>query len=218
MQVQFSGLTFLSQQLSATLRKTAIAAVAGTGLMLVATASHAVVVFSGPVSLVVPATTSGLYLNVVTGVSGIAPAAVPGWDVNPWSSTGLGFFNAATPVGGVYVMAAPGTAANLPLGAMINGASAYGSGSSANTSQWVLNSSNNYFGFRFTNEAGGTTHYGFAQLAIGATITARTIIGYAYESTPLLGISVSVVPEPATYGLMAAGVAGLLLVRRRKQA
>jgi hypothetical protein len=65
-------------------------------------------------------------------------------------------------------------------------------------------------------------HYGWFQLQIGATTTDRTLVSYAYESTPgasLLAGVTAPIPEPSTYGLMGLGIAGVLLAaRRRKQA
>ncbi len=201
--------------------KTAFAVAAGAGMLLAATATHAVTIVT-PVSIAVPATTAGVYVNVVTGAFGTAAFAT-GWDINLWASAGLGFFTPSNITGGAYVMQTGSTTqvANLSLGSVVPGAATFGSGSStaANAAQWNLNSSNNYFGFRFVNETGTTTHYGFAQLQIGAAITDRTIIALGYETTPLTAVTVSAVPEPTTYGLMGLGIAGVLLAaRRRKQA
>lgn len=208
-------------QLPSHLARSVVAAALGAGALLAASSAHAIVVYSGPVNIVVPATTAGIYINVVTGASGTA-AATPGWDINPWGSAGLGLFSPAAPAGGVYVMIPGSTVqvANLAPGATVGAAGPFGSGSNtaANAVQWTLNSSANYFGFRFNNESGGTLHYGWAQLAIGATITDRRVIGYAFESTPGTGIlvgDVGVVPEPATYAMMSLGVLGLLAARRR---
>jgi hypothetical protein len=194
--------------------KTAVALAVGAGALVAASAVQAVVVFT-PVNIPVPATVAGVYVNVVTGTFGTA-AATPGWDINPWGTTGLGFFSPSTPTGGAYVISAASTVANLLPGATVGAASTYGSGSTANFAQWNLNSTDNYFGFRFTNESGGTLHYGWAQLSIGATIGDRTLIGLAFESTP--NTPITVVPEPGTYALMGLGLVGLALVaRRRKQ-
>jgi PEP-CTERM motif len=214
---------FLSVELSS-LRKTAIAVAAGAGLMVAASQSHAVIVYSGPVSLNIPVTTNGLYLNVVNGATNLpaggAGTTVPGWDINPWSATGLAFFSPTAPAGGAYVLSGTSTVANLAVGTLISGTSTFGSGIAANTAQFNLNSSNNVFGFRFINEAGGTTHYGWARFALGASTIdpTRRVVEYAFESTPGLGIQAGVVPGPGTYALMGLGIAGVLLAaRRRKQ-
>jgi len=204
------------------LRQSTVVLAAGVGLFLAASQAQAVIVWSGNVNLAIPATTNGLYLNVLTGANnlpgGTGGATVPGWDINPWGTPGLGFFNPTTPAGGVYVLSAAATAANLAVGTSISGASTFGAGSTANVAQWTLNSSNNYFGFRFLNEGGGTVHYGWARLAFGATVAERSLVSYAFESSPLTAIPAGVIPEPGTYALMGLGLAGLLFaVRRRKQ-
>lgn len=209
---------------SSSLRRTAIALAAGAGLMLAATQASAVIVWSGPVNLSIPVSTNGLYLNVVSGATNLPAGGtgtgVPGWDINPWSATGLAFFSPATPAGGAYVLSGTSTVANLAVGASIGAGNTFGSGIAANTAQFNLNSSNNVIGFRFINEGGGTTHYGWARLAVGASTIdpARAIVEYAFESTPGLAIQAGVVPEPGTYALMGLGIAGVLLAaRRRKQ-
>lgn len=89
--------------------------------------AEAAVVSSGPVNINVPSTTAGVYLNVVTGANSSSPAAAPGWDVNPWSGTGLSYFNPSAPAGGVYVQRTGGGAtANLAVGTMISAGSVYG--------------------------------------------------------------------------------------------
>lgn len=194
----------------------AVAAVAGVGIVGTAQSADAAVVNSGPVNISIPATTAGVYLNVITGVSGTAAVAT-GWDVNLWSSTGLGFFNPSAPAGGAYALAAPSVVANLLPGATVDGTSTYGAGISSNVAQWNLNSSENYFGFRFIAEPGGTLHYGWAQIALGSTVNApgRAIVQYAYESDPNTPITIPI-PEPASLGLLAMGAVGLL--RRRNKA
>src|SRR4029079_9634569 len=94
-----------SRNLSAMLNRhfavlgSAAAAVAGVGI---AQQADAAIIYVANANINLPSTTDGVYLNVVTGVNGTA-AGTPGWDVNPWSSTGLGLFNPAAPTGGVYV-------------------------------------------------------------------------------------------------------------------
>lgn len=206
-------------------KRTAVAGAIGAGLVLGASSAAAQIIYSGVVDLAIPATTNGLYLNVVTGANNLPAggtgATVPGWDINLWSSTGLGFFNPAAPAGGVYVVTAPGFAANLAPGTLIGGASSFGAGTSANTAQWNLNSSDNLFGFRFVDQDNGSTlHYGWGRISLGPTIndTARVLVEYAFEATPGMAIPAGVVPEPGTFGMLGLGVAGMALWARRRRA
>ncbi len=179
--------------------------------------AEATIIYSGVVNLNVPSTVAGLYLNVVTGVNSSSPAAVPGWDVNPWNATGLGLFSPAAPAGGAYVVTAPNFGANLAPGTLISGASLFGSGSSANNAQWNLNSSNNLVGFRFQNEANANQiHYGWMRISLSTTAGSqpRTIVEYAYEDVAGVGINAGAVPTPGTLALLGLGAAGLLRRRR----
>jgi len=191
------------------------AGAAAAGAMAASQASEAAVVWSGVVNINIPSTTAGVYLNAVTGVFGTA-AGTPGWDVNPWSSAGLGLFSPAAPAGGVYVVTAAGFGANLAPGAPIGPANTYGSGSSANNAQWNLNSDQNCIGFRFQNEQNGNQiHYGTMRVSLGATAGGqpRSIVSYAYESVAGQPIA-ACAPEPSSLALLALGAVGL--IRRRK--
>lgn len=187
----------------------ACAVVAGS-----AASTQAAVIHSGTVNLNLPATTNGLYLNVLNGVNSSTPAGAPGWDVNPWSSTGFGLFNPASPAGGVYVITSANNAANLASGTVIDGTKSYGSSTSTSTSQWALNSADNLIGFRFTNENTSQVHYGWMRVAFGATITSRTLVEYAYDDTPGAAIQAGVIPEPASLTLLGAGA--FCFLRRRR--
>ena len=211
-------------------RLAACAAAAGASLAVVP-ASNATIVYSGPVNINIPATTAGVYLNVVTGVFNIAPASAPGWDVNPFSSTTLSFFNPTAPAGGVYVTGGGSSTTlvdNLAFGTLISLASVYGSGTAetTGTTAFNLNSTNNYVGFRFTESTlnGGAVTYGWLQISLGATLTSpRSIVGYAYENTSGVGIAAGAgaIPEPSTLallGVMAVGALGVRAWRGRKAA
>jgi len=195
-----------------------VAALAVAGVGVAAQSASAAIVYVPSANINIPSTTAGIYLNVVTGVFNTSPASVPGWDVNPWASTGLGLFNPTAPAGGVYVATTPGgsTAVNLAPNTLIGPGSTFGSNLSSNNAQWNLNSSNNLVGFRFQNEANGNQiHYGWMRISLAGTAGGqpRAIVEYAYESTAGVGIGAGV-PTPGAASLL--GLAGLAAMRRRR--
>lgn len=224
---------FLMTYSTANIGRAGLALAVATGAGWVgAPSADAQIIYSGPVSLAIPATSAGLYLNVVTGVSNTNPGLVPGWDINPFGTSGLSWF-AAAPNGshGTIVNAAGGLSATLvdylAVGTPISAAAAFGANNASETNgptALTLNSSNNYVGFRFLDQ-GGTLRFGWAQVQLGATQSdpVRRIIGYAYEST---GTSINAgdtgavaVPEPGTYLVgFAAGALALRAWRRRQAA
>ena len=211
-------------------RLAAYATLAGVALAAPAV-SKADIVYSGPVNINVPSTTSGIYINLVTGVFGTTPASAPGWDLNIWGSTSNNFWanNSAGPMDGVISNFTGGASAtlvdNLPLGTIVDGSWTYSRSSGSETSgatAFNLGSSNNYIGFRFLNEATGQVDFGWAHFQLGATQGGqpRTLIDFAYENTGA-SIPVGAVPEPTTtalLGMMAAGALGLRAWRKRKAA
>lgn len=176
--------------------------------------ANAAIVWSGPVNINIPATTAGVYLNVVTGVSATSPAGAPGWDINPWSSTGFGLFN-ATPGASSGYLNLGGNLFNLPGGTSIGpGGNFVSLAPATNNPQWNLNSANNLIGFRFLNEAGNTVHFGWFRVEFGSTITNRSIVEYAFESTPETAILAGAIPAPGALALL--GLSGLVGARRRR--
>lgn len=117
--------------------------------------AEATIIYSGPVNILVPVSTAGLYLNVVTGQSGASPGAAPGWDVNPYGSSALNWFAATPSSTSGYVINAPGGSSptlvdNLMLGTLIGPANTFGfsNGSeSTGPTAFHFNSSNNYVAF-----------------------------------------------------------------------
>lgn len=195
------------------------------GLAAFAPAANAVPVLSAVSNVVVPATTAGLYINVVTGVFGTTPSASPGWDLNPWGSGSLFVYG---PTSGTIVTSTNSAVAGLLSGAVVGSGSTFASNSGGAATfgslagQWTLNATN-YFGFKFTGED-TLTHYGYGSMIVGATPLIRTIGQIWYESAAATSITVggtvvTPVPEPSSVALMLAG-GGLvaLAMRRRRQA
>ncbi len=195
---------------------------AAAAAAVVVGSANAAIVWSGVVNLEIQSTTNGLYLNVITGANnlpgGTGGSTVAGWDINPWSSTTLNFFNPSNPTGGVY-MRASGTSgvSNLAAGTEIGAAStwSFGTAQSTGANAFVLNSDDNLVGFRFLNEAAGTIHYGWFRVSLGATLAAqpRILVEYAYESDAGVSIQAGAIPAPGAIALL--GLAGLAGRRRR---
>ena len=181
---------------------------------LVAGAANAAVV-TWNCNLVVPNNIDGQYINVEAQTFASAAGLVTGWDLNPYgtSTTAMSWFAAAAPSGCVMGLGQGGTTsavASLSAGTLVGAASTYGNtASSVTAGGWVLNAAN-YFGFRFL-AAGGTTHYGFGKMTIGATMGVRTLNFVSYES--VAGGAISVIPAPGAIALL--GLAGLCGRRRR---
>lgn len=181
-----------------------------------APSADAAIVYSGPVSINVPATTSGVYLNLVTGAATTTP--VTGWDFNPWGSTSLNFyFN--TGGGG---MTQNGTSFALLsnfdyIGPLFNFLGS--TTSSTALAPYRAGETGGYLGIRFLNESTGATDYGWVQLTTtGATGYPATITGYAYENTGA-ALFAGAVPEPGTNAALALGALalGAVGVRRWRQ-
>jgi hypothetical protein len=66
---------------------------------------------------------------------------------------------------------------------------------------------------------GDGTHYGWLHFIDNPTTNPNslTLVDWAYESTPGVGIEITVIPEPSTSAMVGAGVAGLLMLRKRRQ-
>jgi len=201
------------------------AAGAGTGVVVAPQAADAAISYHPAVNLNIPTTTAGIYLNVVTGVSATTPGGSPGWDLNPWGSASWNIWanNGASPNDGIIINYTGGSSTtlmdNLPFGASIDGTWAYGrtnSVESTGPTAFVLNSSNNLYGFRFLDEAAQCLKFGWARVSLSGTQSSqpRTLTEYAYENTCGVAILAGV-PEPASMSLLALGAAGVLIRRRR---
>src|SRR3954465_9408732 len=83
----------------------------GGATAILAPHASATPVASPASSVIIPISTSGVYINVVTGGTSNTPSGTPGWDLNPWGSGGLNIWanDVTSPNDGV--MTAPGGSA-----------------------------------------------------------------------------------------------------------
>ncbi|MGH9694633.1 MAG: hypothetical protein ACRD5Z_10850 [Bryobacteraceae bacterium] len=208
-------------------RVAAYAVLAGVALGGAA-AAKADIVNSGPVNINIPSTTSGVYLNIVTGVFAATPSEVPGWDLNLWSTSTLEIWanNSNSPDSGVIDNFTGGTAGsvdNLPGNVTIDNSWNYGrTDATVETSgptAFVLNSTNNLFGFHFLNESTGQYDFGAARISLSGSLSAqpRMIVDYLYENN---GTPIFFLPEPppsALLSLFAVGAFGIRAWRKRRR-
>jgi hypothetical protein len=195
----------------------ALAAALSLGL---ASASNAAVVTSGPVNINIGGVPPGVFLDVVTGQVGTTFGGFPGYDLNLFgfgaslTVSGPIVNGAQTSTGGFARLNSGLNIANLAGGAVIGDlpnmfwqtGNAGITTTSPAGSPFFLNSTNNYAGFRFLNEATNQVHYGYLRLSIGSTLATRSIIEYAYED--VAGASIFV-PAPGALAVLAvAGIRG----------
>ena len=175
----------------------ALALALGGGLGAASTAS-ADVVASGMVNINIPSTESGIVINLVTGESATSPT-VDGYDFqfkNQFTLFCDGSFDSPS---NAFVRGFNGASGvnNLPLGTLIGPKVPSWISSSTPTidqpaANWILSSGDNYVGVRFTNEATGALHYGWIRFCVAEFFGAqpRSIVEYAYESTPNTAIAI----------------------------
>lgn len=181
----------------------------------VAQSSPASIVYSGTVNIPIPNDSGGVYLNVVTRVTGSTRGATPGWDINPYFGANLFFTEAPG-----YATVDDGTGfnrvANLAAGTLIDSANATNN-HSGDGSNFPTSAPGGYYGFRFRDEsAGNALRYGWAQVIRGGAGQNGTIVAYAYENSGA-GIPAGAIPTPGSLGVLALGAAALT-GRRRNEA
>lgn len=149
-------------------------------------------------NLAVPANQAGLWLNVETGAVSTTLTPPAGWDFNIYTS---GAYTSGPAAGGANIifytgstngsgfMRYPGTTSGtpprLPVDTTVAAYGSFGAGTATFGFQegaWKLGA-DNIVGFKFIG-ADGQLRFGWARFAVGATSTERTLVDYAYESTP----------------------------------
>ncbi|MBK9657083.1 MAG: hypothetical protein IPO66_17195 [Rhodanobacteraceae bacterium] len=141
-------------------------------------------------SFVVPATTEGLYLNLVSAVSGVTEGSVPGFDVDIYASANsipadqLKFYWGSAANGGAGVVSVGDSYAVLTAGQVIGPDSLFSRAAfTGDTTVWQAGTSG-YLGMRFLNESAGIINYGWLLLSTSAPLGfPATIDGWCYESS-----------------------------------
>lgn len=141
-------------------------------------------------ALPVPATSEGLYINLVTGVSGQTESSVPGFDVDIYAAVStvpsgqLKFYWGSAATLGAGVASVGDVYAVLGAGQLIGPDSLFTRAAfTGDTSAWQAGVSG-YLGLRFRNETSGTTQYGWMLLSTTATLGfPATIHGWCYEDS-----------------------------------
>jgi hypothetical protein len=220
----------VSERLNRHFAACAAAAVAATAVT--SGGAEAAIVYSGIKNIAIPATTDGVYLNLITGANGATPSSAPGWQINPWGTTGLRF-GTNYPVPDAYYVgnggnSSGGTAVNLAVGSTISfdGATVNNPSSMSAAYKWSYSASSVVFGAAVgqwkTNainyvgllslEGDGSVIKAWMRISVGATFATRTIVDWAYEINGG-ALTVGAVPAPGAAALLAlAGVMG----RRRR--
>lgn len=163
-------------------RAAAIAIAAALGAL--SAVPMAAIVDSGPVNITIPNTLDGVYVNWLTGASGVTGAAVPGWDINPYaigSGTLLDLFAPNGASKAIVGLVATAAAASLPVGAMIGGTSTFVQGVTSGVA--LRTTATHYVGIRFMNEGTGAINYGYALVRTTAPGGfPAAIVRYVYDN------------------------------------
>lgn len=185
--------------------------------------AHATFVYSGVVSISIPASADGLYLDLNTGSFGSSRDAIGGWDMHIYGTGTLMFAGS----GDFGFMAADGSSKglvdNLEFRTHIGAESSFASGpigiETSGPTTFNFNSSQNLIGFRFRNSQHGGFNYGWMRVQLtGADFgQPRAIFEYLWESSAGTWTNAGVIPAPGALALLG-GMPCLLGARRRRTA
>jgi len=153
--------------------------------------ASAKVVCSGNADLDVPQDGEGLYINLVTGMSGTAESQVPGFDFDPYAqqtsnpANQLRFYWGSSSNGGAGVATTGDVYAVLAVGATIGPDSLFTrAGATGDTSAWQAGVTGGYLGARFKNETTGIIDYGWIRLDSNPPLGfPLTVLDWCYEDS-----------------------------------
>lgn len=200
-----------------TLRMKHTLSLSASALFLVAcTSASSAIISSGNVSIAIPTTYEGIYIDIDTFATGTSEFT--GWDVN-FAFGGSEIYNSDK-----FQAVRSGTGftdpyLNLPEGLMLSAATpSYSSGFGgslthlgAGPSQFAPGGIGS-IGFQFITNSGAGPFYGQMMVKLTANAPGGIIYGWAFDDT---GAPIAI-PEPATWAGVA-GVAAIALVALRRR-
>lgn len=150
----------------------------------------AVICSANNLGITVPATTSGIYLNLATGATATSGTGFNGWNFNPWGSSTLGFYYSGTSGGTTTQKGGVGTGAIttgnfsvLSAGEPIGPSQQFNTTTGGGTN-WQTALTDVYYGLRFLNSVTSTVNYGWIRMSTSApTGVPATINQYCYDDS-----------------------------------
>lgn len=165
-------------------RNTVIASLAMAAVTVASSQAFAAVICASP-ALNVPNTTAGIYVNFVTGASGVTSTGTPGWDFNPYgSSNTLRFFSSTGAANTTRYVGTGTTADLLASGTMIDATSVLATaGVNPPAAGFLAGVTNGYVGVAFKNEVTTITNFGWASLTTtGPQGLPATVTQYCFQN------------------------------------
>lgn len=153
--------------------------------------------------LAIPATTEGLYINLLTGVSAPSEGGAPGFDFNPYAAASttpadqLRFYWGQASTGNGGVVTSADSYAVLAPGATIGPEQPYSrAGITGDVSAWQAGIAHGFLGVRFRNEQSGQLNYGWLVLSTASGLGFPvTLHGWCFDDTG----AAAVIPADALF-------------------
>jgi hypothetical protein len=142
--------------------------VSAASMFLGALPASAALVCNPTAELAIPATTEGLYINLLTGVSAPTEGGAPGFDFNPYAAASttpsdqLRFYWGQASTGNAGVVTSGDSYAVLAPGSTIGPEQPFTrAGITGDVSAWLVGVTRGYLGARFRNEQTMQINYGW---------------------------------------------------------